>query len=52
MFQPKSDTPLPGKAKDGAKDAGKAGAKAAAPAAPDPPVTLKPAGDLAPPAAK
>ena len=52
MFQPKSDLPAPGKSKDGAKDAGKSGAKGAAPAAAEPPVTLKPAGDLAPPAAK
>jgi lipopolysaccharide export system protein LptA len=52
MFQPKSDLPAPGKSKDGAKDAGKGGAKGATPAAAEPPVTLKPAGDLAPPAAK
>lgn len=44
MFQPKSDVPAPGKSKDGAK--------AAAPAATGPPVTLKPAGDLAPPPTK
>ena len=44
MFQPKSDVPASGKSKDGAK--------AAAPAANGPPVTLKPAGDLAPPTAK
>ena len=44
MFQPKSDVPASGKSKDGAK--------AVAPAAPGPPVTLKPAGDLAPPTAK
>ena len=60
MFQPRSDTPMPGKdkstdkekdkAKD--KDKDKDGAKTAAPAAPAPPVTLKAAGDLAPPAAK
>jgi len=52
MFQPRSDLPTPGKPRDGAKDAGKAGAKAPAPAATEPPVALKPAGDLAPPAAK
>jgi lipopolysaccharide export system protein LptA len=44
MFQPKSDVPASGKSKDGAK--------AAAPAATGPPLTLKPAGDLAPPTAK
>jgi lipopolysaccharide export system protein LptA len=44
MFQPKSDVPPSGKSKDGGK--------AAAPEAPGPPVTLKPAGDLAPPTAK
>ena len=44
MFQPRSDTSAPGKAKDGAKGA--------APAATEPPVRLKPAGDLAPPTAK
>jgi lipopolysaccharide export system protein LptA len=44
MFQPKSDVPASGKSKDGAK--------AAAPAATGPPVTLKPAGDLAPAPAK
>ena len=68
MFQPKSETPLPGKGKDAAKDAGKAGAKdadkagakdggksatsASSPAAPEPPVVLKPAGELAPPPTK
>jgi lipopolysaccharide export system protein LptA len=52
MFQPKSDLPAPGKSKDGAKDAGKPAAKGTAPAAAEPPVTLKPAGDLAPPTAK
>ena len=46
VFQPKSET-LPGK---GAKDAGKGAAKAVAPAADSPAVTLKPAGELAPPA--
>jgi lipopolysaccharide export system protein LptA len=57
VFQPKSDT-VPGKAPDGAKtsDAGKAPAKdagkGAVKAAPadGTPVTLQPAGDLAPPA--
>ena len=44
MFQPKSDVPASGKSKDGAK--------AAAPALTGPPVTLKPAGELAPPTAK
>jgi len=52
MFQPRSDLSTPGKAKDGAKDTGKAGAKPRVPAAPEPTVTLQPAGDLAPPAAK
>jgi len=64
MFQPRSETPMPGKDtakerdaskdKDTSKDKGKDkdGAKTAAPTAPAPPVTLKPAGDLAPPAAK
>ena len=47
VFQPKSDA-LPGK---GAKDAGAEAAKAV-PKAGDAPVTLKPAGELAPPAAK
>ena len=48
MFQPRSETssPAPGAGK------GKDGAKGAAPAAPEPPVTLQPAGDLMPPAAK
>jgi lipopolysaccharide export system protein LptA len=60
MFQPQSETPIPGKdkskdkekdkAKD--KDKDKDGAKTAAAPAPAPPVTLKAAGDLAPPAAK
>ena len=40
MFQPRSDTPLPGKGKD------KDGARASPPATPAPPLTLKPAGDL------
>jgi lipopolysaccharide export system protein LptA len=53
MFQPRSDAAPPGKEKDGkgkAKD--KDGAKAAAPDAPATPLTLKPAGDLAPAPAK
>ena len=54
MFQPKSETPVGGKGKDadksGAKGADKAAAKAAPPAASEPPVVLKPAGELAPPA--
>jgi hypothetical protein len=44
MFQPRSEVPASGKPKDGAK--------AATPAATGPPVTLKPAGELAPPPAK
>jgi len=52
MFQPKSDLTLPGKGKDAAKEPAKGAGKAAPPAAPEPPVTLKPAGDLAPPTAK
>ncbi len=62
MFQPKSETPVGGKGKDAdkagakgadkaaAKDGDKAAAKAAPPAASEPPVVLKPAGELAPPA--
>lgn len=62
MFQPKSETPVGGKGKDadksgakgadksGAKNGDKAAAKAALPAASEPPVVLKPAGELAPPA--
>jgi lipopolysaccharide export system protein LptA len=62
MFQPKSESPVGGKGKDadkagatgadksGARDADKAAAKAAPPAASEPPVVLKPAGELAPPA--
>lgn len=42
IFQPKSDTPLPGKGKDAAKG----GTRIAEPDAP--PATLKPAGELAP----
>jgi lipopolysaccharide export system protein LptA len=52
MFQPKSESTAPGKAKDGTKDADKLGAKATAPAGAEPPVALKPAGDLAVPAPK
>jgi hypothetical protein len=52
MFQPKSESGLPGKGKDNAKDPGKSGAKGAPAAATEPPVTLKPAGELTPPAAK
>jgi lipopolysaccharide export system protein LptA len=48
VFQPKSETPLPGKAKDDAKSQ----MKGAASAAEAPPTPLKPAGELAPPAAK
>jgi lipopolysaccharide export system protein LptA len=49
VFQPKSDTPLPGKGKD--KDAAKPAAKSAAPAPASvtpPPATLKSASELAP----
>jgi len=68
MFQPKSDSPLSGLGRDGPKDTGKRGAKdagkddakgagkaspkGAAPADPGPAVTLKPAGELAPPSVK
>jgi hypothetical protein len=59
MFQPKSEA-LPGKGKDGAKDAakeaaaaaGKPATKSAPPAASEPSVTLTPAGELAPPPVK
>jgi lipopolysaccharide export system protein LptA len=59
MFQPKSEA-LPGKGKDGARDAakdtaaaaGKSATKSAPSAASEPSVTLKPAGELAPPPAK
>ncbi len=50
VFQPKSDTPVPGKGKDAAKPAAKSAAKGAAappPVAP-PPAELKSATDLAP----
>jgi len=63
QFQPKSETPMVGKGRDGkdasktadkaaAKDSPKptAGAQSAAPS--DPPVVLKPAGELAPPPIK
>ena len=60
MFQPKSETPGGGKGdadkpgakgadKAGAKDTSKSGAKPAPPAVSEPPVVLKPAGELAPP---
>lgn len=52
MFQPKSDLALPGKDKDAPKDAGKGAAKGQAPSASEAPLTLKPAGELTPPAAK
>jgi lipopolysaccharide export system protein LptA len=52
MFQPKSESTTPAKGKDGAKDAGKAGTKPASPAGSEAPVTLKAAGELAPPPAK
>jgi lipopolysaccharide export system protein LptA len=68
MFQPKSETALPGKDKDGGKDSGKSPAKGAAKDAPkdsgnataksaagapaEPPLTLKPATELAPPSTK
>ena len=52
MFQPKSESGLPGKGKDKAKDAGKSSAKGAPPAVAEPPIVLKPAGELTPPAAK
>jgi lipopolysaccharide export system protein LptA len=52
MFQPKSDLSLPGRARDGAKEAPKGTTKAVPSATPEPPVTLKPAGELAPPPAK
>jgi lipopolysaccharide export system protein LptA len=52
MFQPKSESGLPGKGKDNAKDPGKSGAKGAPAAVTEPPVALKPAGELTPPAAK
>ena len=56
QFQPKSETPFAGKGKDaakaadksGAKDAGKSAADAPSAAPSDPPVVLKPAGELAP----
>lgn len=48
VFQPKSESPLPGKGRDSAKGA----PKAAAGAIEAPPAALKSAGELAPPAAK
>ena len=48
MFQPKSELPVGGKSKDGAKDPGKSGAQGVVPAGTEAPVTLKPVGDLAP----
>jgi len=58
-FQPKSDTPVGAKGKDATKDADKSGAKEAgkpaassSPAASEPPVVLKPAGELAAPPSK
>lgn len=48
MFQPKSELPVPGRSRDGAKDAPKAPAKSASPPASDPAPALKPAGELAP----
>jgi len=50
MFQPKSDAAPQGKGSGGTKDAGKSAAKPAPPA--EPAVTLKPAGQLAPPPTK
>jgi lipopolysaccharide export system protein LptA len=50
MFQPKSESPLPGK--DGAKGAGRSSAKDAQPPGAETPVALKPAGEIAPPAPK
>ena len=59
MFQPKSEALPGGKGKDATKDADKSAAKdagksgASPPAGtPEPPVVLKPAGELAPPATK
>jgi lipopolysaccharide export system protein LptA len=60
QFQPKSDTAVVGKGKDApkdadkaaAKDAGKSPADASSAATPEPPVLLKPAGELAPPPTK
>lgn len=48
VFQPKSESPLPGKGRDGAKGS----AKDAGNAAEAPPAALKSAGELAPPVAK
>ena len=60
MFQPKSETPAGEKGKGAAKDAdktaaknaGKSAASSSSPAAAEPPVVLKPAGELAPPPTK
>ena len=52
MFQPKSESATPAKGKDGGKDAGKPAARPASPPAAEPTVTLKPAGELAPPPTK
>jgi len=60
MFQPKSETPAEGKSKGATKDADKAAAKdtgksaagSSPPATAEPPVVLKPAGELAPPPTK
>lgn len=49
MFQPKDS---PGKAKDAAKDSAKTGATSAVVPGTDAPISLKPAGDLAPPGTK
>lgn len=48
MFQPKSELPLPGKGREGAKDAPKAPAKGAPVPAADVAPALKPAGELPP----
>jgi lipopolysaccharide export system protein LptA len=51
VFQPKSDTPIPGKGKDAAKPAAKPAAKATTPAPPTvapPPAALKSATEIAP----
>lgn len=52
MFQPRSDLALPGRDKEAKKEGAKDAAKGEAPAPPAPPVTLKPAGELAPPATR
>lgn len=48
MFQPKSELPLPGRAREPAKDAPKAPTKDASPSASEPAPALKPAGELTP----